>query len=76
MIRSTLESVASFLEAVRRSLRRSEVVDYFAKLPPWLVGIEACATAHHWAREIGRFGHTVRLMPPAYVKPYRQTQQK
>jgi transposase len=55
---------------VRRSLRRSEVVDYFAKLPPCLVGIEACATAHHWAREIGRFGHMVRLMPPAYVKPY------
>ncbi|RWF86823.1 MAG: IS110 family transposase [Mesorhizobium sp.] len=55
---------------VRRSLRRSEVVDYFGKLPSCLVGIEACATAHHWAREIGRFGHTVRLMPPAYVKPY------
>ncbi|CDX45351.1 transposase [Mesorhizobium sp. ORS 3359] len=55
---------------VRRSLRRSEVVEYFAKPPPCLVGIEACATAHHWAREIGRFGHTVRLMPPAYVKPY------
>jgi len=56
--------------AVQRSLRRSDVANFFGKLPPCLVAIEACATAHHWAREIGRFGHTVRLMPPAYVKPY------
>jgi transposase len=54
---------------VRRSLRRSEVINFFGKLTPCIVGIEACATAHHWAREIGSFGHTVRLMPPAYVKP-------
>ncbi|PZQ83061.1 MAG: IS110 family transposase [Ancylobacter novellus] len=51
-------------------LRRSHVLDYFRGLPPCLVGIEACATAHHWARELIALGHTVRLMPPAYVKPY------
>lgn len=55
---------------VRRALRRSEVLAYFAKLPPCLVGMEACATAHHWARELIKLGHTVKLMPPAYVKPY------
>ncbi len=53
---------------VRRALRRAQVLPFFAKLPPCLVGIEACNTSHYWAREIDRFGHTVRLMPPAYVK--------
>jgi transposase len=42
----------------------------FAELPPCLVGMEACGSAHHWARVIGSYGHEVRLMPPAYVKPY------
>jgi transposase len=55
---------------VRKQLRRAEVLRFFAALPPCLVGTEACATAHHWARELTRLGHTVRLMPPAYVKPY------
>ena len=55
---------------VRRQLRRAEVVAFFAELPPCLVGMEACATAHHWGRELIKLGHTVRLMPPAYVKPY------
>ena len=55
---------------VRKRLKRSEVTAYFAGLEPCLVGIEACSTSHYWAREIGRFGHVVRLMPPAYVKPY------
>ena len=55
---------------VRRSLRRSQMLPFFAKLPPCLVGIEACGTSHHWARELIKFGHEVRLMPPAYVKPY------
>jgi transposase len=51
-------------------LRRAQVLDYFRSLPPCLVGIEACATAHHWARELMALGHDVRLMPPGYVKPY------
>src|SRR6478736_2436332 len=55
---------------VRKTLRRSQVLSFFAKLPPCLVGMEACGTSHHWAREILKLGHEVRLMPPAYVKPY------
>lgn len=54
---------------VRRQLRRREVVSFFAQLPPCLVGMEACASAHHWGRELIKLGHTVKLMPPAYVKP-------
>ena len=54
----------------RRKLRRSEVLTYFQSLAPCLVGMEACATAHHWARELTALGHTVKLMPPAYVKAY------
>lgn len=57
-----------------RKLRRAQVEAFFAKLEPCLVGIEACATAHHWARTIAKLGHQVRLMPPAYVKPYVKTQ--
>ena len=55
---------------VRRQLKRRYVLAFFQKLPPCLVGIEACASAHHWSRELQALGHTVRLMPPAYVKPY------
>ena len=55
---------------VRRPLRRAEVLPFFAKLSPCLVGMEACGTAHYWARELIKLGHIVRLMPPAYVKPY------
>ena len=55
---------------VRRSLRRRQVLAFFERLSPCLVGMEACATAHHWAREIAALGHDVRLMPPRYVKPY------
>ena len=55
---------------VRRSLRRGEVVSFFARLEPCLVGMEACGTAHHWARELNKLGHTVKMMPAAYVKPY------
>ena len=54
----------------RRQLKRRHVLAFFEKLPPCLVGIEACASAHHWSRELQALGHTVRLMPPAYVKPY------
>jgi transposase len=56
--------------AVRKRLRRGEVVDFFARLAPCIVGIEACGSAHYWAREIAALGHDVKLMPPAYVKPY------
>ena len=55
---------------VRRQLKRKQVFAFFAKLPPSLVGIEACASSHHWARELIALGHDVRLMRPAYVKPY------
>jgi len=59
---------------VRRQLRRGHVLAFFQKLPPCLVGIEACASSHHWSRELQELGHTVRLMPPAYVKPYVKRQ--
>ncbi len=59
---------------VRRQLKRRYVVTFFQKLSPCLVGIEACASAHHWSRELQALGHTVRLMPPAYVKPYVKRQ--
>ena len=55
---------------VRKSVRRAQMLAFFSKLPPCLVGIEACGTSHYWARELIRLGHEVRLMPPAYVKPY------
>ena len=55
---------------VRKALRRSQVLPFLAKLPPCLIGMEACGTSHHWAREVIKLGHDVRLMPPAYVKPY------
>lgn len=55
---------------VRRSLRRRQVLSYFAKLEPCLIGMEACGTSHHWARALAALGHEVKLMPPAYVKPY------
>src|SRR6202008_4594375 len=55
---------------IRRELKRRFVLAFFEKLPPCLVGIEACASSHHWSRELQALGHTVRLMPPAYVKPY------
>jgi transposase len=54
----------------KRMLKRSQVLTYFANLPVSLVGMEACASAHHWARELGTLGHEVRLIPPQYVKPY------
>lgn len=58
----------------RKRITRAKVRDFFASLPRCLVGIEACASAHHWAREIGALGHAVKLMPPAYVKPYVKSQ--
>jgi transposase len=55
---------------LRRQVRRGALEKFFAQLPPCLVGMEACGSAHHWARLIGGYGHEVRLMPPSYVKPY------
>ena len=59
---------------VRRRLTRARVVPFFEKLAPCLIGIEACATSHHWARELRKLGHDVRLMPPSYVKAYVKRQ--
>jgi len=55
---------------VRRTVRRSQLVSYFSRLPPCVVGMEACATAHYWGQVLGELGHTVRLIPPAYAKAY------
>ncbi|MFT7577682.1 MAG: transposase, partial [Alphaproteobacteria bacterium] len=55
---------------VIRQLRRKQVIPFLTKIEPCLIGMEACATAHHWARELTKLGHTVRLIPPVYVKAY------
>ena len=60
---------------VRRALRRAQVLPFFAKLSPCLIGMEACGTSHHWGRELSALGHTVKMMPPAYVKALRQARQ-
>lgn len=62
------------MAVIRRKVRRSELLNFFRTLKPCLVGIEACATAHHWGRQLQSMGHQVRLMPPAYVKPYVKRQ--
>ncbi len=64
---------ASGKAVIRKQLRRRQVVPFFKKQPPCLVGMEACATAHHWARQLIELGHEVKLMPPHYVKPYVKT---
>jgi transposase len=61
---------ASGKTVIRRQLRRGQVLAFSKKLPPCLVGMEACATSHHWAREIAKLGHEVRMMPARTVKPY------
>lgn len=65
---------ASGAIVIRQKLRRSEVRAFFETLAPALIGMEACPTSHHWARELRALGHEVRLMPPAYVKPYVKRQ--
>src|SRR5258708_22198 len=59
---------------IRRQLRRSLVLRFFAGLAPCIVGVEACATSHYWSRQLQALGHSVRLMPPSYVKPYVKRQ--
>src|SRR5262245_13929890 len=59
---------------VRQQLKRARVLPFFKKLQPCVVGIEACASSYYWARELTALGHTVKLMPPAYVKPYVKRQ--
>jgi transposase len=55
---------------LRKQLRRAQMLDYFKKLPPCLIGMEACSSAHYWGRELQKLGHTVKLMAPQFVKPY------
>src|SRR6202051_3219835 len=65
---------ASGRVVVAKSVRRNKLLEVFASLPPCLVGLEACGSAHHWARELVELGHDARMMPPAYVKPYVRRQ--
>lgn len=58
---------------LRKQLRRSMMAEFFANLEPCLIGLEACGSCHHWARKLGSFGHTVKLMSPQFVKPYVKT---
>ena len=58
----------------KKRLRRAQLTDFFANLPPCIIGLEATRGAHHWARVLGTFGHTVRLVAPQFVKPYLQSQ--
>src|SRR5262245_38011601 len=58
---------------LRRRLRRDQLLSEFANRPPSLIGLEACSGAHHWARELEKLGHTVRIMAPEFVKPFRKS---
>src|SRR5436190_23333924 len=60
---------------LRKRIGRAKVLEFFAALPSCLVGIEACPSAHYWSRELQALGHTVRLMPPNYVKAYQAQQE-
>ena len=72
-----VHGVDEFGEPVlRRRLRRHHLMPFFAGLEPCLIGVEACSTANYWARELAALGHEVRLMPPAYVRPYVKRNKK
>jgi transposase len=58
---------------LKKQLKRTQVAEFFVNLPPCLIGMEACGSAHYWARKLQAFGHTVRLMAPQFVKPYVKT---
>ena len=58
---------------LRKQLRRNGLAKFLANLEPCLIGMEACGSAHHWARKLGEFGHTVKLISPQFVKPYVKT---
>ena len=58
---------------IKKQLRRDQMAEYFVNLPACLIGMEACGSAHHWARKLQSFGHTVKLMVPQFVKPYVKT---
>ncbi len=61
---------------LRKTLRRSQVLAFFARLEPSVVGLEACGASHHWARALSALGHAVKLIAPQHVKRLRQTQQE
>src|SRR6204780_5703014 len=65
---------ASGRVVVSKAIRRIKLLEFFASLPPCLVGLEASGSAHHWAREMIKLGHDARMVPPAYVKPYIRRQ--
>ncbi len=58
---------------IKKQLKRNQLAEFFVNLPPCLIGMEACGGAHHWARKLQGFGHTVKLMAPQFVKPYVKT---
>ncbi len=58
---------------IKKQLRRNQLAEFFVNLPPCLIGMEACGGAHHWARKLQAFGHSVKLMAPQFVKPYVKT---
>jgi len=61
---------------LRKQLKRKDMLSFFANLQICLIGMEACASAHYWARELAKFGHTMRLMAPQFVKPLREDEQE